>query len=197
MGETLDKAFAESGRRAAAVTEYGGGGCIGQHADPLKFRPKPTGPFHPEEYQAYHHVENYRAIAKDDRLWGSFLWVMFDLGSDARQEGQFMGRNDKGLVTWDRKNFKDAYYFYRANWTDTPTLRLVGTRMTAVTNETATVLGFSNVGDVTLKVNGAPFGTLPPDEVKSVMWKDVPLAPGANCIELTAGGRTASAIWHR
>ncbi len=68
-----------------------------------------------------HHVENYRAIAKDGRLWGSFLWVMFDLGSDARREGAFMGRNDKGLVTWDRKNFKDAYYFYRANWTDTPT----------------------------------------------------------------------------
>ena len=108
-----------------------------------------------------------------------------------------MGRNDKGLVTWDRKNFKDAYYFYRANWTDTPTLRLVGARMTSVTNETATVLGFSNVGDVTLKVNGTAFGTLPPDEVKSVMWKDVPLAPGANRIELTAGGYVASAVWHR
>ncbi len=197
MGEVLDNAFAESGRCVAAVTEYGGGGCIGQHADPLKFRPKPAGPFHPEEYQAYHHVENYRAIAKDDRLWGSFLWVMFDLGSDARQEGQFMGRNDKGLVTWDRKNFKDAYYFYRANWTDTPTLRLVGARMTSVTNDTATVLGFSNVGDVTLKVNGATVGTLPPDEVKSVMWKDVPLTPGANRIELTAGGRTSAAVWHR
>ena len=195
MGETLDESFAASGRSTAAVTEYGGGGCIGQHADPLKFRPKPAGADHPEEYQAMHHVENYRAIAKDERLWGSFLWVMFDLGSDARREGAFMGRNDKGLVTWDRKNFKDAYYFYRANWTDTPTLRLVGTRMTAVTNSTATVLGFSNVGDVTLKVNGCAVGTLSPDEVKTVLWKDVPLTPGPNRIELTAGGRTASATW--
>ena len=107
-----------------------------------------------------------------------------------------MGRNDKGLVTWDRKNFKDAYYFYRANWTDTPTLRLVGTRMTAVTNSTATVLGFSNVGDVTLKVNESVVGTLVPDEVKTVLWKDVPLMPGPNKIELTAGGRIAYATWN-
>jgi beta-galactosidase len=108
-----------------------------------------------------------------------------------------MGRNDKGMVTWDRKNFKDAYYFYRANWTDTPTLRLVGTRMTAVTNDTATVLGFSNLGDVTLKVNGNAVGTLTPDEVKTVLWRDVPLAEGPNRIELESGGRTASATWNR
>ena len=195
MGEKLDEAFRLNDRKIVAVTEYGGGGCIGQHADPLRFRPQPVGPVHPEEYQAYHHMENYRTIVADDRVWGSFLWVMFDLGSDARREGAYMGRNDKGLITWDRKNFKDAYYFYRANWTDTPTLRLVGMRMTSTTNLTATVIGFSNVGDVTLMVNGKAVGTKEPDAVKSVLWRDVQLKKGANEVELRAGGRKSGSVW--
>ncbi len=64
-------------------------------------------------------------------------------------------------------------------------------------HDTATVMGFSNVGDVMLKVNGETVGTLCPDEVKTVLWRDVPLAPGANKIELSAGGCTATAVWNR
>lgn len=41
---------------------------------------------------------------------------MFDFGSSSRFEGESPGINDKGLVTYDRKTPKDAYFFYRANW---------------------------------------------------------------------------------
>ena len=50
------------------------------------------------------------------------------------------------------------------------------------------VRGFSNVGDVTLVLNGRPYGTLTPDAVNTVTWRDVPLVPGVNTIELRAGG---------
>ena len=34
----------------------------------------------------------------------------------SRHEGGIPGRNDKGLVTYDRKVKKDAFYYYKANW---------------------------------------------------------------------------------
>ena len=36
-----------------------------------------------------------------------------------RREGDRPGINDKGLVTFDRKYKKDAFYFYKANWNKT------------------------------------------------------------------------------
>ena len=41
---------------------------------------------------------------------------MFDFGAAHRTEGDRPGVNDKGLVTFDRKVRKDAFYFYKANW---------------------------------------------------------------------------------
>ena len=35
-------------------------------------------------------------------LWGKFIWNMFDFAVDSRNEGETPGRNDKGLVTYDR-----------------------------------------------------------------------------------------------
>ena len=43
---------------------------------------------------------------------------MFDFAVSTRHEGGMPGRNDKGLVTYDRKTKKDAFYFYKANWSD-------------------------------------------------------------------------------
>ena len=44
---------------------------------------------------------------------------MFDFGAAHRREGDRPGINDKGLVTFDRKYKKDAFYFYKANWNKT------------------------------------------------------------------------------
>ena len=184
-------------RRTFAVSEYGCSGCISQHAD-AKFRePSTRSPFHPEEYQAYHHWGNYRAIAADPHVWGSFAWVMFDVGADARREGARFGINDKGLVTWDRSTAKDAYFFYKANWNPEPEVHIVGERMTETTNTCATVMVFSNVGTVTLAVNGRLIGTKEPDAVRTAMWEDVPLDEGANEIVATSGEFRRTARWVR
>lgn len=41
---------------------------------------------------------------------------MFDFSAAGRREGSILGRNDNGLVSYDRRGRKDAFYFYKANW---------------------------------------------------------------------------------
>lgn len=141
------------------------------------------------------HCIEYGIVKADPRVWGSFVWVMYDFASDNRDEGDRRGINDKGLVTRDRKVMKDAYWFYKANWNPEPMLWLSGKRLVKADADKVMVRGFSNVGDVTLVLNGRPYGTLTPDAVKTVTWRNVPLVPGVNTIELRAGGRTDSCSW--
>lgn len=41
---------------------------------------------------------------------GPYVWNMFDFGADARAEDGGNGQNHKGLVTFDHKYKKDAFY---------------------------------------------------------------------------------------
>lgn len=186
MAERIGKTLKASGRKSICVSEYGGGGCIESHADALE-RPAPVSRFHPEEYQAWLHRCNYMGIAGNPGVWGSFVWVMFDLGSDSRQEGVQAGRNDKGLVTGDRKTAKDAWHFYKCNWNPEPELRVVGERESATTNGTRTVVVFSNAPEVMFRLNGKLYGAQAPDRVKTCVWKGVKLQPGENELEFRAG----------
>ena len=194
MRETVDAALAETPRRTIGVTEYGAGGNVDCHAPP-DARNAPLSPFHAEEYQAWVHHANYLSLVADDRVWGTYVWLMFDFGADARREGSRFGINDKGLVAFDHETKKDAFWFYKTNWNPEPTLHLVGTRLETLTNRFVTVMGFSNVGEVALVVNGREVGRQAPDAVKTVIWRGVEMRPGRNRVELRAGGRTASARW--
>ena len=196
MKERISRALERNGRRICAVSEYGAGASLSQHGDALS-QNLPAGQYHPEEYQAYVHAGNYRAIAADDRVWGSFVWTMFDLAADLRTESDRHGLNTKGIVSYDRRTPKDAFWFYKANWNPEPLLHLVGTRMTSTTNATATVLAFSNVGAVTLAVNGRTVGEEEPNEVRTVLWRGVPLEKGKNEIRVSAGGLVRRAKWRR
>ena len=197
MGTMMDQRRADTpARSVVGVSEYGAGGCVFQHGDPFV----PTDPgsrFHPEEYQARCHWANYARIKSRNDLWGSFVWVMFDFASDARHEGFRDGFNDKGLVERDHLTKKSAYYFYKTNWTDEPILHLVGRGLACTTNETVNVMGFSNVGEVRLSVNGKAVGTLMPDDVRTVVFRNVRLEPGENAVALESGGLVARAIWNR
>ena len=184
--------FAASGRKMLGIAEYGAGGNPFEHLDPLPpGRLDPGGPVHPEEKQVMLHAADYRAIVADGRIWGAFIWAMFDFAADARREGGKNGINDKGLVTRDRTVRKDTYEFYRANWSKDRVLHVCSQRMAETSSAVATVVGFSNVGDVTLVVNGEVVGTKSPDEVKVVEWRGVPLASGENVIELRSSGLTS------
>lgn len=204
MRDLLDVMFKNTGRRILAMTEYGVGANVLQHDDPAyvseccsgdwKYA---NGPWHPEEYQAYRMHDNLMTLQSDSRIWGHFVWAMFDFGADRRTEGERHGINDKGLVAFDHKTKKDAYFLYQANWTTNRILHLVGQRMTTLTNATMTVMGVSNVGSVELKVNGESHGELKPDDTCAVIWPNIPLKIGENRIELVSGNLKSCAVWNR
>ena len=194
MREMLDYCFAISGRKTFSISEYGVGASVKQHGDPA-LAVKASGMWHPEEYQAYRMHDNLLEMTREPRIWGTYVWAMFDFGADNRTEGDRHGINDKGLVTHDRAVLKDCYYMFQAAWTKTPVVYLVGQRMKEFVGDKITVMGYSNQGPVTLKVNGEVVGVKVPDEVMTVIWDSVPLVPGENRIEISAGGRTSSATW--
>lgn len=192
FGPWADELHAADPTRKIGVTEYGAGGSIYQHQEmlPAAAAPDPFGPWHPEEYQAQFHEVHLKQIEARPYLWGTFVWNMFDFASDGRNEGDHAGRNDKGLVTYDRAVKKDAYYWYQVNWTDTPVTYLTSRRWVQRTNPATTVKVYSNAPQVTLTVNGVEIGTKSaPDHIFT--WP-VTLAPGTNRVTATStnGGTT-------
>ena len=121
---------------------------------------------------------------------------MFDFAVSRRREGYDMGRNDKGLVTYDRKIRKDAFYFYKANWnTEDRFVYLVGKRAVERTQPVTTIQAFSNCGPAELWLNGESLGKATPDEVKVMEWKDVRLREGENRLVLKNKYGEDSCVW--
>ena len=101
-----------------------------------------------------------------------------------------MARNDKGLVTYDRKVRKDAFYFYKANWSTEPVLYLTDRRFTERTNAVIQVKAYSNLATATLSLNHHLIGTGTNDGNGVMVWPNVRLTPGENQAEVH--GRTVT-----
>lgn len=183
----LDKAHAEYPKRAIGMSEYGAGANPAQH-DTKTSPPKPGGPWHPEEYQAWLHEKQWAALSARPWVWGKFLWNLFDFASDGRSEGEQPGINDKGLVTYDRRTRKDAFWFYKASWSNEPVLYLASRRFTARTSRDAEIKLYSNLPHVEVSLNGQPCAKPRHD---GVIWRwPVQLADGEN--RVVARAQTAS-----
>jgi beta-galactosidase len=179
----LDALHASIPNRAMGISEYGAGASIFQHEFNPK-QPKTTGVWHPEDWQTVVHEAAYRAMKDRPYLWGTFLWNMFDFASDGRAEGDHLGRNDKGLVTYDRKTKKDAFFFYKANWSSDPVIYITDRRYNPRNVGEGPVKVYSNCDSVELKLNGASLGSVPGDTCVYV-WPDVKLVRGKNQLEAT------------
>ena len=166
------------------LSEYGAGGSIFQHTDKLA-TPNPIGVPHPEEYQSYYHEEHLKIIDERPYIWGTYLWNMFDFGSHFRREGDLAGMNDKGLVSYDRKTKKDAFYFYKANWSDQPVLHIASSRFIFRSSPKTEVRVYSNLSSVSLQVNGKTYPEKSPEK-GVVVWENIGLELGANGIIVRA-----------
>ncbi len=112
-----------------------------------------------EEYQAYYHEEVIKQLFTRDYLWATHVWNMFDFGADARAEGGVNGRNNKGLITFDRKYKKDAFYAYKAWLSDEPFVHITSKRYIDRVEDMTKVTVYSNQPAVELFVNGESMGT--------------------------------------
>jgi beta-galactosidase len=180
----LDAQHAAFPAMKIGMSEYGAGANTLQHEEPAK-KPVPGGPWHPEEWQARFHEVYWRALAERPWVWCKLVWCMFDLGSDGRKEGGQPGLNDKGLVTYDRKTRKDAFYWYQANWSEKPVLHITSRRFTPRTEKTTTVKIYSNAPSVELRVNGVSLGARSSTD-HIFLWPEVVLRDGANLVEASA-----------
>jgi beta-galactosidase len=162
------------------VSEYGVG------ANPFQHQENPTKPvhnsnFHPEEYQNLFHESYWQEMQKRINLWSTSVWVGFDFSSAGRDEGNNPGVNDKGLVTQDRSITKDAYYFYKANWTMDPFVYITSRRFVNRTDSITEVKAYSNCEKVYLKVNNKSYSYVKSDN-HIYRWENIQLEPGLNNI---------------
>ena len=111
-----------------------------------------------EEYQAFYHEELIRQLFARKYLWATHVWNMFDFGADARSEGGENGQNHKGLITFDRKYKKDAFYAYKAWLSDQPFVHLCGKRYVDRVEDVTRVTVYSNLPEVELFANGVSLG---------------------------------------
>lgn len=186
LGKWLDRMHKDHPKICIAISEYGAGASIYHQQDSL-VKTVPTSWWHPENWQTYYHIENWKTISSRPYVWGSFVWNMFDFGAAHRTEGDRPGINDKGLVTFDRKVRKDAFYFYKANWNrEEPMLYLTGKRNTVRTQRLQTIIAFTNQAGAELFVNGKSYGKAIPDSYAILEWKNVELEPGENEIKVVS-----------
>lgn len=179
IGDWADQVHKAYPSRAIGVSEYGAGASIYQQQEEL-IQPAANSYWHPENWQTYFHEEHWKAIDKRPFIWGTFVWNMFDFGAAHRTEGEIPGKNDKGLVTFDRNFKKDAFYFYKANWNTTdPFVYIAERRIKNRTSDKVTVKVYSNQPSVELFINGKSCGKKK-GEYGTFIWENIHLQKGIN-----------------
>ena len=148
LAEWCDKYHSQYPARRFAVTEYGCDSVISYHSD------HPEKQDYTEEYQVLVHENACETWASRPFIWGTYVWNMFDFGSNFRREGGTMGRNNKGLVSMDRKIKKDSFYVYKAWYGKEPFVHIDGRRYFARPGKTITVRVHSNLSPVALYADG-------------------------------------------
>ena len=177
-GPWLDQFHAEHPDICIGISEYGCEGIINWHSN------TPQCKDYTEEYQALYHEHMAQVFEDRPWVWASHVWNMFDFGCAARNEGGVSGRNNKGLVTMDRKTKKDSYFVYQAYWTQTPMVHIAGRRHAQRAGETTEIKVYSNQDTVVLYVNGKEVGQ---QTAHRVFKFNVALNEGFNTIVAVAG----------
>ncbi len=134
------------------VSEYGCEGIITYHG------PNPKCKDYSEDYQALYHEHMAKVLDERPWIWSSHVWNMFDFGCAARDEGGVAGRNNKGLVTMDRKTKKDSYYIYKAYWNPEPMIHLCGKRYAQRAGAATEIKVYTNQESVILYHNKEKVG---------------------------------------
>ena len=168
--------------RPIGISEYGCEGITTYHND------NPKGGDYSEEFQAVYHEHMAKIIEERPWLWATHVWNMFDFGCDARNEGGVKGRNNKGLMTIDRLIRKDAFYLYKAYWTEEEFVHICSKRYAQRTTDTVTIKVYTNCPEVTLSIGGRVIEKQAGNKVFT--FENVPLQEGFTTIVAKAGNCT-------
>ncbi|MRH43221.1 DUF4982 domain-containing protein [Aquibacillus halophilus] len=161
------------------ISEYGAEGILQFHTNDPKVKD------YTEEYHALYHEKVWKIFSERPFLWSTYVWNMFDFGANIRDEGGVKGRNNKGLITYDRKVKKDAFYMYKAHWSDEKFVHITSKRFVDRADNTITVKVYSNCEEVTLYANGAKLATKTGPE-RIFIFDDVSIKDGLNEVKAVA-----------
>lgn len=150
-GSWMDEFHKEFPKIPIGMSEYGCEALNWHTSDPKQ------GDY-TEEYQAHYHEELIKQLYTRPYIWATHVWNMFDFAADARNEGGENGMNHKGLVTFDRKYKKDAFYAYKAWLSDEPFVHICGKRYVDRVENVTKVTVYSNQKTVELFTNGESLG---------------------------------------
>ena len=190
FGPWMDQFHAANPNVCLGISEYGAEGILQYHSDEPKVKD------YTEEYHALYHEKVWKAFSERPYLWSTYVWNMFDFGANIRDEGGVQGRNNKGLITYDRKIKKDAFFMYKANWSDEKVLHIASKRYFDRADEAITVKIYSNCEEVTLFVNGTEVGTQT-GENKIFLFENVALQDGLNEVKAVSDDLQDVAIFNK
>lgn len=134
--------------KVIGLSEYGA------DANPQYQAERPVKGDYTEGYQALYHEHMIKMWKNRPYIWAMHVWNMFDFGADGREEGGNPGRNQKGLVSFDRKIKKDAFYLYKAYLSREPFVHICGRRYQDRECDVTEVKVYSNQPEVELWVDG-------------------------------------------
>ena len=186
-GPWLDKFHALHPDKCLGVSEYGAENILSWHTA------EPENHDYTEEYANYYHQEMLKTFAARPYLWATHQWNCFDFAADARNEGGVQGRNNKGLITYDRKEKKDAFYIYKAWWNPEPMVFVSGGRfVNRGPDAERNVIVYTNCEEVTLVVNGQDVATKKASD-HMIVFENV-VVDGENVITAYSGDIKANEI---
>lgn len=175
---------------------YGAGASI-YHQDDSLYRPDYLGNWHPERW---------RPTCTSSIIPTSTVRLSCGAGSSptcsttaprAATGGEGTA-STTGVVTFDRKYRKDAFYFYKANWNRTePTVWIAEKRWNRRPRTTQTVRVYSNADQVELWLNGASLGAKTGTN-GTFVWEGVEMRRGANRLQArTNAGADEATVYIR
>lgn len=144
----FDEYHAKYPNRIIGFSEYGA------DANPQYQSANPEKNDYTESYQCVYHEHILKLIEERPYLWATYVWNMFDFAADGRDEGGKHGVNQKGLVTMNRKEKKDAFYLYKAYWSKESFLHICGHRYVERVGNHTEIKIYSNLREVALYVDG-------------------------------------------
>ena len=163
--------------RVIGFSEYGA------DANPAFHSSRPEQGDYTEEYQCVYHEHMLKIIEERPYLWATHVWNLFDFAADGRDEGGKKGENQKGLVAFDHKTPKDAFYLYKAAWSKEPFVHLCGKRYADRAEDETQIKVYSNCERVTLIMDGKERET---KSGRTVITFVVPIT-GEHSIEAVSG----------
>ena len=131
------------------------------------------------------HEQLWNAFSKDKSLIGYFAGLL----TDTKEE-----TGGRGLVTYDRKYIKDAFWFYKAQFSASAFVKLCAAELATVNVKKPDIRCYTNTPPATLTVDGNEKN---PYEAESVsdgvyIFRRVALKNKVSTVTVTAGGKTDS-----